>query len=244
MIDARVVDARGDVRRGQPWLAGTAPSAQAADLHAAAAGRRRADRTRGGREQLVASRRPHQPGAVVLPRLRAGPQRISSSPAGPTPSSPRWRRDARPGRDPARAGRRRHRGDRHPAAGGGHPAGAGRAVAAGRRGHPRRHGHRLRRHPPRLRPGRPARRTGRPAPLGPRHASRCRPTPLHPTRWTAPQARRRPHLLQAGLLADHPTRPPRATPPATAGPKPSPGTGCTPACRPAAPGSTITANSP
>ena len=36
----------------------------------------------------------------------------------------------------------------------------------------------------------------RPAPLGPRHAPGRRPAPLHPTRRTAPQVRRRPHLLQ------------------------------------------------
>lgn len=41
-----------------------------------------------------------------------------------------------------------------------------------------------------------------------------------------------------------PTRPPPATPPATARPRPWPGTGCTPACRPEAPGSTTAANSP
>ncbi|GAA3771141.1 hypothetical protein GCM10022206_07140 [Streptomyces chiangmaiensis] len=40
-----------------------------------------------------------------------------------------------------------------------------------------------------------------------------------------------------------PARPPPATPAATAGRRPSPGTGCTPACRPAARGSTTKVNS-
>ncbi|SFM55825.1 DDE superfamily endonuclease [Streptomyces sp. cf124] len=36
--------------------------------------------------------------------------------------------------------------------------------------------------------------------LGPGHAPGCRTAPLHPARRAAPQARRRPHLLQAGVL--------------------------------------------
>lgn len=49
-----------------------------------------------------------------------------------------------------------------------------------------------------------------PAALGPRHAPGCRTASLHPSWRAAPQARRRPHLLQAGVLAqprpDHDVR--------------------------------------
>ena len=69
--------ARRDIRRRQPWMAGTAASA---GLHAVAACRRREDRVRRRRQQLVASRRPDQPGPVVLPRLRPRPQRRSVHP--------------------------------------------------------------------------------------------------------------------------------------------------------------------
>ena len=204
---------RSDVRRGQSRLAGAAPPAQAAGLHAAAACRRRADRARGRCEQLAAARRPHQPGPAVLPRLRArAAARISSSPAGPTPSSPPWRRDAPPG-PPCwtRSGwGRPTTPPRSPP-----PSSATWSARLVRAGQWRpgdadildRHGLRLRRHPPRLRPGRPARRAGRSAALGPGHAPRRRPAPLHPARRAAPQARRRSSPSPSRTPGTPPTRP-------------------------------------
>ena len=228
--------ARSAVRRGQPRLAGAAPAAPAAGLHAAAAGRRRADRARGRCEQLAAARCPDQRRPAVLPRLRTrGPQRGSVHPRlalllRRRPGDGPHLLDRRAGRGPPGAGRRRHRGHRRPTPRRGRPAGAGRAVAAGRPGHPRSSWTPATTSPasPTSWPTCPSMLVGRLRSdrvmlrdAGPRRSD--------PTRRAAAQARRRPHLRQARLLA-HP-RPGHhvATPPATAWPRPPPGTGCTPA---------------
>ncbi|MGC0335011.1 hypothetical protein RKD20_000045 [Streptomyces sp. SLBN-8D4] len=65
------------------WLKQTAPPAQSACLHATAACRRRAHLARRGASRRAAARRTHQPGAAVLPSLRAGPQRGSVHPGWP-----------------------------------------------------------------------------------------------------------------------------------------------------------------
>ncbi|MGX1675410.1 transposase [Streptomyces sp. NPDC055400] len=74
------------------------------------------------------------------------------------------------------------------------------------------------------------------------HAPRRSPSPLHPARRAAPHAWRRPHLLQARLLA-HP-RPDHRLRHQPLRDGRSPGTGCTHAWPPAARGSTTAANSP
>src|SRR5262245_31158118 len=95
----------------------------------------------------------------------------SSSLAGRTPSSPRWRPAAAPGprcwTRSASAPRRRHRRHRLPAPRRHQPAAVRRTLAVRRPRRPQRHGRRLRRHPPGVPAGRPARGGPGPHPLRP-----------------------------------------------------------------------------
>ncbi|MFE8018350.1 transposase [Streptomyces antibioticus] len=170
--------------------------------------------------------------------------RISSSPADPAPSSPRRRRDAHPGRPCwTRSGQRYHRGDRRHLrdvvtrlvhAGQRRPGDEDILVAMDSGYDVTRLAYVLADLPVEL--------------VGRLCSDRVMLRDAGPRRSTSRGGQPRKH---GGVPSPSPSRPPGipltrprpATPLATAGPKPSPGAGCTPDCRLVAPGSITAVNS-